>query len=77
MKICILYRNFFGETGGAGVTTYLRNLRRHIEARGHRVYIISARVREDEKKGYITLLIYLYGHLDPLRDTSLFCFHRF
>ena len=52
MKICILYHSFFGETGGAGVTTYLRNLKRHLEARGHRVYIISARVKENEEKRF-------------------------
>jgi glycosyltransferase involved in cell wall biosynthesis len=50
MKICVLYRNYFGERGGAGVTAYLRNLKVHLEARGHSVYIISSRVKEDEKK---------------------------
>ena len=52
MKICILYYSFFGDTGGAGVTTYLKNLKKYVEAKGHEVHIISSRVKEDRKKRY-------------------------
>ncbi len=52
MKVCILYRSFFGETGGVGVNTYLRNLRRHLEARGQRVYFITSHVEENEEKRF-------------------------
>ncbi|RJS86300.1 glycosyltransferase family 1 protein [Methanophagales archaeon] len=64
MKICILYPSFLGETGGAGVNSYLRNLRRHLEMRGHEVYIISARIKEnEEKRFYYAPSLYIW----PLR----------
>lgn len=52
MKICVLYRSFFGESGGAGVNTYLRNLKKHLEVRGHQVYFIASNVEENEEKRF-------------------------
>jgi len=58
MKICILYLNC-RETGGAGVNTKLRNIKKQFEARGHQVLVVSGKFQSDDKEKGLYKAFYL------------------